>query len=101
MRSAQYAADPAPVQEDCGCYTCRTFSRAYLRHLYKANEITALRLGTIHNVHFMLALMRQIRAAIAANTFADFRLAFLERYQISNQKVRHEQRTRYQAQQRS
>ena len=101
MRSAQYAADPAPVQEDCGCYTCRTFSRAYLRHLYKANEITALRLGTIHNVHFMLELMRQIRAAIAENTFADFRLAFLERYQISNQKVRHEQRTRYQAQQRS
>ena len=101
MRSAQYAADPAPVQADCGCYTCRTFSRAYLRHLYKANEITALRLGTIHNVHFMLELMRQIRAAIAENTFADFRLAFLERYQISNQKVRHEQRTRYQAQQRS
>lgn len=101
MRSAQYASDPAPVQEDCGCYTCRTFSRAYLRHLYKANEINALRLGTIHNVHFMLELMRQIRAAIAADTFADFRLAFRERYQISNQKVRHQQRERYLAQQRS
>ena len=59
---------PRPVQEDCGCYTCRTFSRAYLRHLYKAGEVTALRLGTIHNVHFMLDLMRQIRAAIEAGT---------------------------------
>jgi queuine tRNA-ribosyltransferase len=49
-----HAEDQRPVQEDCTCYTCRTFSRAYLRHLYKAGEISALRLGTIHNVHFML-----------------------------------------------
>jgi queuine tRNA-ribosyltransferase len=68
MRNAQYAEDQRPVQADCTCYTCRTFSRAYLRHLYKAGEISALRLGTIHNVHFMLELMRQIRAAIEAGT---------------------------------
>lgn len=101
IRNAQYAEDPRPVQEDCTCYTCRTFSRAYLRHLYKAGEITGLRLGTIHNVHFMLELMRQIRTAIAANTFADFRATFLARYQISNQVIRHEQRERYLATQRA
>jgi queuine tRNA-ribosyltransferase len=95
LRSAQFAADPQPVQADCACYTCRTFSRAYLRHLYKAGEISALRFGTIHNVYFMLDLMRQIRSAIASGTFADFRAGFLDRYQISNQAVRHEQRARY------
>ena len=101
IRNAQYAEDPRPVQEDCTCYTCRTFSRAYLRHLYKAGEITGLRLGTIHNVHFMLEFMRQIRTTIAANTFADFRATFLARYQISNQVIRHEQRERYLATQRA
>ncbi len=95
MRNAQYAADPRPVQEDCTCYTCQTFSRAYLRHLYKAGELTALRLGTIHNVHFMLSLMQQIRTAIRHDRFADFRTTFLNRYQISNQRVRHQQRERY------
>ncbi len=94
MRNAQHAEDHRPVQEDCGCYTCRTFSRAYLRHLYKAGEITALRLGTIHNVYFMLELMRQIRAAIGAGQLAGFRERFLARYQITNQAVRHEQRER-------
>ena len=95
MRNAQYADDPRPLQEDCSCYTCRTFSRAYLRHLYKAGELSALRLGTIHNVHFMLTLMRQIQTAIVEGTFADFHHTFLERYQISNQRVRHQQRERY------
>jgi queuine tRNA-ribosyltransferase len=95
LRSAHYAEDPQPVQEDCGCYTCRTFSRAYLRHLYKAGEITALRLGTIHNLYFVLDLMRQIRAAIGEGRFGEFRAAFLSRYQISDQRVRHEQRARF------
>ena len=95
IRNAQYAEDPLPIQEDCTCYTCRTFSRAYLRHLYKAGEISALRFGTIHNVQFMLDLMRQIRAAIGAGTFAAFRAAFLTRYQMTNQTVRHEQRERF------
>ena len=95
MRNAQFADDPRPVQEDCDCYTCQTFSRAYLRHLYKAGELSALRLGTIHNVHFMLTLMSQIRAAIRQNQYESFRASFLERYQISNQHVRHQQRARY------
>jgi queuine tRNA-ribosyltransferase len=92
MRNLQHAEDHRPVEEDCTCYACRTFSRAYLRHLYKAGEITALRLGTIHNVHFMLELMRRIRAAIAAGAYDAFRAAFLARYRITDQAQRHAQR---------
>ncbi len=94
LRNAQYAEDPRPVQEGCGCYTCRTFSRAYLRHLYKAREISALRFGTIHNVYFMQDLMRRIRRSVAQGCFADFRADFLANYQISDQTVRHAQRQR-------
>ena len=97
LRNAQYAEDPRPVQEDCTCYTCRTFSRAYLRHLYKAGEISALRFGTIHNVHFLLDLMGRIRTAIAADRLDDLRDEFLARYRTSDQTVRHEQRKRRQA----
>jgi queuine tRNA-ribosyltransferase len=63
-----------------------------LRHLYKAGEISALRLGTIHNVTFMLDLMRQVRAAIAAGRFTEYRAAFLARYRITDQVTRHAQR---------
>ena len=101
LRNARFAEDPLPVQADCACYTCQTFSRAYLRHLYKANEISALRLGTIHNVHFMLQLMREIREAIADGRFNDFRRRFLANYRISNQDVRHEQRKKRVASKRS
>lgn len=94
MRNASHAEDTRPVQEDCSCYTCRTFSRAYLRHLYKAGEISALRFGTIHNVHFMMTLMQQIRTVIAAGRFAEFRAEFQLRYNITNQQVRHEQHAR-------
>ncbi|MFN2200057.1 MAG: tRNA guanosine(34) transglycosylase Tgt [Caldilineaceae bacterium] len=94
LRNARFADDPAPVQEDCDCYTCRTFSRAYLRHLYKAGEVTALRLGTIHNIHFVLNLMRQLRQAISQNTLEEFRKDYLANYRISDQHVRHEQRRR-------
>ncbi|GIV71852.1 MAG: queuine tRNA-ribosyltransferase [Caldilinea sp.] len=97
LRNAQYAEDPRPVQEDCTCYTCRTFSRAYLRHLYKAGEISALRLGTIHNVHFMLELMRQIQTAIEEGRFAAFREQFHQRFRITDQAKRHEQRALRQA----
>jgi queuine tRNA-ribosyltransferase len=97
LRNAQYAEDPRPVQEDCECYTCRTFSRAYLRHIYKAGEVTALRLGTIHNIHYLLELMRNIRQAIADDRFDDLRDEFYSRYRMPNQEVRHEQRARRKA----
>jgi queuine tRNA-ribosyltransferase len=97
LRNAQYAEDPRPVQEDCDCYTCRTFSRAYLRHLYRAGEVTALRLGTIHNVHYLLELMRNIRQAILEGQLEDLRAEFYSRYRLPNQEVRHEQRARRKA----
>ena len=77
IRNARFERDPAPIEEGCGCYTCRHFSRAYLRHLFKAGEILAARLATIHNVHFLLQLMRDIRAAIAADRFSAFKAEFL------------------------
>ena len=97
LRNAQYADDPRPVQEDCDCYTCRTFSRAYLRHLYRAGEVTALRLGTIHNINYLLQLMRSIHQAIAEDRLDDLRAEFYSRYRLPNQEVRHEQRARRKA----
>jgi queuine tRNA-ribosyltransferase len=94
LRNAQYSEDTRPIQDGCTCYTCRTFSRAYLRHLYKAGEISALRLGTIHNIHFMMELMRTIRSAIQTGRFAALRDEFLATYRIADQAVRHEQHAR-------
>ena len=94
IRNARFAEDSRPVQEACTCYTCRTFSRAYLRHLIVSGEISGLRLATIHNLHFMFQLMERIRTEIAQGTFASFRTNFLHAYQITDQRVRHEQRQR-------
>lgn len=65
IRNAAYQRDTGPIDPDCSCHTCRRYSRAYLRHLDRCNEILGLRLATGHNVHFYLQLMREIRAAIA------------------------------------
>jgi queuine tRNA-ribosyltransferase len=73
IRNARYADDEGPADPACGCYTCRTFTRAYLRHLFKAGEILALRLNTLHNLHFYLSLMADARAAIEAGRFDAFR----------------------------
>ncbi len=80
LRKAEFAADPAPVEEGCACYTCRHFSRAYLHHLYKAEEILGLRLNTIHNLYFLLGWMRRIRAAILEGSFAALKGSFFSRY---------------------
>lgn len=80
VRNAAYAEDFRPIDERCGCYTCRNFSRAYIRHLFKAEELFALRLLTIHNLHFLLDFTKQIRAAIANDTFLELRERFLENY---------------------
>lgn len=76
LKNAAHRLSDLPIEEGCKCPACGTFSRAYLRHLVKANEILGLRLLTLHNLHFYLNLMRQIRAAIAAGTFASFRRDF-------------------------
>ena len=92
IRNARFAEDSRPVQDGCACYTCRTFCRAYLRHLFISREITGLRLATIHNLHFMQRLMARIRLEIARGTFASFQAGFLRDYRITDQRVRHEQR---------
>ena len=75
--NAQYAEDEGPVDPACGCYTCRTFSRAYLRHLYRANEINASTLNTLHNLHFYLDTLRRIRESLRFGRFETFRHEFL------------------------
>jgi tRNA-guanine transglycosylases, various specificities len=69
MRNQRHLDDPAPVQDDCPCLACRRFSRAYLAHLFRANELLAYRLATCHNLTFTLDFMARIRAAIRAGTF--------------------------------
>jgi queuine tRNA-ribosyltransferase len=100
LRNAQFAADPLPVEPGCDCYTCQHFPRAYLRHLFKAGETLALHLATVHNVRFMTRLMADIRAHVAAGTFAAFRAQFLAEYRLPNQEVRHAQRAAYVARRR-
>jgi queuine tRNA-ribosyltransferase len=79
IKHARYAKDERPLDPACGCYTCRTFSRAYLRHLFIAGELVAMRLNTLHNLHFYLSLMTEARAAIEADGYADFLKAFRAR----------------------
>ncbi len=74
--NSQYKHDTKPIDPDCRCYTCQYFSRAYLRHLYMARELLAYRLNTIHNIHYYIHLMKQIRHAIQKNTFEDFKKQF-------------------------
>ena len=76
IKNARYAEDAAPADPGCGCYTCRNFSRAYLRHLYIAGEMTAATLNTIHNLYFYLDTMRRIREAIVFGTFEKLRTEF-------------------------
>ncbi len=78
IKRAQYLRDPAPLDPDCSCYTCRTFSRSYLRHLYRAGEILAARLNTLHNLHFYLDLMSRARQAILADDYGAFRRRTLQ-----------------------
>jgi len=80
VKNAAYARDERPLDPACDCYTCARFSRAYLRHLFAANELLGMRLASIHAVHAMVALVRRARAAVFAGRYAAFRAEFLERY---------------------
>jgi queuine tRNA-ribosyltransferase len=71
IRNAKHRDDPRPLDEGCACYACRNFSRAYLHHLQRANEILGARLNTIHNLHYYLQLMQELREAIAVERLAD------------------------------
>jgi len=76
IRNARYGSDTGPVDPDCACYTCRNYSRAYLRHLDRCGEMLGPRLATLHNLHHYLALMLRMREAIAAGRFGEFRAGF-------------------------
>lgn len=80
VRNAKYANDFSPIDENCSCYACRNYSRAYIRHLINTNEIFGFRLTTYHNLYFLLELMEQVRNAIAEDRLGDFREVFFEQY---------------------
>jgi queuine tRNA-ribosyltransferase len=76
IKNARYKDDQSPLDESCSCYCCKNFSRAYLHHLHRSKEILGARLNTIHNLHYYLNLMQEIRDAIDADRFHAFRLQF-------------------------
>ncbi|ADH99968.1 tRNA guanosine(34) transglycosylase Tgt [Salisediminibacterium selenitireducens] len=80
VRNAKFARDFRPLDENCSCYVCQNHSRAYIRHLIKANETLGLRLCSYHNLHFLIDLMEQVRQAIREDRLLDFRESFFEEY---------------------
>jgi len=84
ISNAAFRFDATPVDSICGCYTCRNYSRAYLRHLYKSRELLAYRLNTIHNLHFYLNLMKQMRHAIENHRFPEFKRAFYSKLELTS-----------------
>jgi queuine tRNA-ribosyltransferase len=83
IRNAQYKADFTPVDAECDCYTCKTFTRSYIRHLFIAKEILALQLASIHNLAFFLWLTREARKAIMEKHFKEWKAKMLARLQVS------------------
>jgi len=81
IRNAQFAQDPSPPEPGCQCYTCAHFSKAYLRHLFKAGEILGIHLATLHNLHFIIKLMEEMRTAILDGSFPSLMEEFLSAYQ--------------------
>jgi queuine tRNA-ribosyltransferase len=85
IRNAQYKTDFTPVDAECGCYTCRTFTRSYLRHLFTAKEILALQLASIHNLSHFLWITREARKAIIEKRYAEWKAMTLARLQVSSE----------------
>src|SRR5437773_5695141 len=82
LKNAEFAHDKNPIEQDCACPACQEYTRGYIRHLIKAEEILGLRLITLHNLHFYLNLMRQARTAISRGDFEAFRNYFVSRYKV-------------------
>lgn len=80
IKNAKHIEDFTPLDPECDCYTCRNYSKAYLRHLFKAGEILSSRLLTTHNLHFLITLMKQVREAIMEDRLLDFREEFFKKY---------------------
>lgn len=95
IRKAVYKMKEGPVETDCDCYTCRTFSAAYLHHLFKCEELLAYRLATIHNLRFISRLMQKIEDAIQQGNFAAFKDNFLGGYKVTDEEVRITQKNKW------
>jgi queuine tRNA-ribosyltransferase len=95
IRRAAFSKMDRPIDPDCDCYTCRTFSAAYLSHLFRSEELLALRLATVHNLRFISNLMNNIRNAILDGTFPSFRENFLANYKTTDEQVRVDQKQRW------
>jgi len=95
IRNAAFTQMEQPVEPDCYCYTCRSFSAAYLHHLFDSQELLAYRLATIHNLTFISKLMQEIRDAILHGTFGSFKDEFLSGYQPTDEQVRLEQKQKW------
>jgi queuine tRNA-ribosyltransferase len=80
LKNAEFTLQKEPIEEGCVCPACRDFTRGYIRHLVKSEEILGLRLLTLHNLHFYLDLMRRVRDAIEGGTFAELRASFVAGY---------------------
>jgi queuine tRNA-ribosyltransferase len=83
LRSAALKEDPDPIEADCDCYTCRRFTRAYLRHLFKTGEMLGPRLATLHNIRFLQRLVEGARAAIRAGALNEYAAEFLASYRTA------------------
>ncbi len=97
IKSARFRAMRGPIEEGCDCYTCQHYSAAYVHHLIRTEEQLYYRLGTIHNIHFMMCLAGRLRAAISAGTYPAFRDEFLARYIPASEQVREDQREKWKA----
>ena len=95
IANRRYAAQDAPLDDACDCYACRNYTAAYLRHLFKAREMLGPRLASIHNLRFILRLMAEMRGAIAAGRFAQYRAQFLAAYRPTDEKRRQTQKRRW------
>jgi queuine tRNA-ribosyltransferase len=96
IRNASYSRMEQPtIAVDCGCYTCRTFSAAYVHHLFTCDELLACRLATIHNLTFIHNLMQKIRGAILDSTFSSFKANFLARYKPTDEQLRISQKQKW------
>ena len=95
IQNSAYRQSEEPVVPGCRCYTCRTFSAAYLHHLFNREELLAYRLATIHNLSFINNLMQKMREAILAGTFGSFKDNFLASYKTTDEEIRLSQKRRW------
>jgi queuine tRNA-ribosyltransferase len=90
MRNAQYKDDFSEIDDECDCYTCRNFTKAYLRHLFIAKEILALELSSIHNLHFYLNLVKESRKKIIEGIFSEWKNETIKKISVNNKTLMEE-----------